>query len=93
MGEVPLQFSRPKTLFDGQFGSHAPFFFFVITLGLELNDTTSLRTLNTSPPRNCLSLPTGGWFYAGQADAIPFCVEIFHYIRRIPPLSLWYCQQ
>ena len=29
------------------------FFFFFVTLGLELSDTTSLRALHTSPPRNC----------------------------------------
>ena len=31
-------------------------FFFFITLGLELSDTTSQRALNKSPPRNCFSL-------------------------------------
>ena len=29
------------------------YFFFFITLGLELSDTTSPRVLNTSPPRKC----------------------------------------
>ena len=34
-----------------------PFYsLFVIILGLELSATTSLRALNTSPPRNCFSL-------------------------------------
>ena len=32
------------------------FFFFFITFGLEYSDRTSLRSLNTSPPRNCFSL-------------------------------------
>ena len=31
-------------------------FFFFITLGLELSDTTSLQAFNTSPPRNFFSL-------------------------------------
>ena len=29
--------------------------FFFITLGPELSDTTGLRAVNTSPPRNCFS--------------------------------------
>ena len=35
--------------------SGKPFFFF-ISLGLEFSDTKSVRALNRSPPRNCVSL-------------------------------------
>ena len=44
---------------EGALGAPSPatFFFFFITLGLELSGAKNLRALNTGPPRNGNSMP------------------------------------
>ena len=56
----------------------AYFFFYFITLGLELSDTTSIRALDSRPPRNCFSLLRST------------CCSCYH-LRRNPRMSLRYC--
>ena len=48
--------SEPESGRAGVWGKEPGYiFFFFIAFGLEMGQTTSLRALNTSPPRNCFS--------------------------------------